>query len=219
VRSELLAIVIVVAVATVAALGGAAPVTAQERLGPIPPAEMTEAQKQAVEEFVKVRPDGPFGFWWGYLRVPEVMIPFLQIQTHIHSVMETEQGALGEKLTHFAMLIVARHWTQQVIWNLHDKNAIEAGLKPEVVDALASGRRPPNMTEDEAIVYDFCTELLRNRSVSDRTYERMLAQFGERGVAEATLIQGEYTIMSMFMNVARTPLDPGTPPPLKLFPR
>jgi hypothetical protein len=38
-------------------------------------------------------------------------------------------------------------------------------------------------------------------------------------VAEATLIQGEYTIMSMFMNVARTPLDAGTPPPLKAFPR
>ena len=56
-------------------------------------------------------------------------------------------------------------------------------------------------------------------SVSDPTYERMLAKFGERGVAEATLIQGEYTIMSMFMNVARTPLDPGTPLPLKPFPR
>jgi len=213
VRLRLLAIV------AVAALGAAATVTAQERLGPIPRAQMTEVQKKAVDEFVKVRPDGPFGFWWGYLRVPEVMIPFLQIQTHIHSVMETENGALGEKLTHFAMLIAARQWTQQVIWSLHDKNAIKSGLKPEVLNALASGRRPPNMTEDEEIVYDFCIELERNQSVSDATYERMVAKFGERGVAEATLIQGEYTIMSMFMNVARTPLDPGTPPPLKPFPR
>ena len=65
------------------------------------------------------------------------------IQTHIHSVLETEQGALGEKLTHFAMLIAARHWTQQVIWSLHDKSAIESGLRPEILDALASGRRPP----------------------------------------------------------------------------
>ena len=37
----------------------------------------------------------------------------------------------------------------------------------------------------------FCIELQRNRSVSDATYERMLSKFGERGVAEATLIQGE----------------------------
>jgi 4-carboxymuconolactone decarboxylase len=75
------------------------------------------------------------------------------------------------------------------------------------------------MSEDEDIVYDFCTELEQNHSVSDATYARMVAKFGERGVAEATLIQGEYTIMSMFMNVARTPLDAGTPPPLKPFPR
>jgi len=206
-------------VAAVLALGAAGAIAAQERLGAIPPAQMTDFQKKVVAEFTKARPDGPFGFWWGYLRVPEVLLPFLEIQTHIHGVMETENGALGEKLTHFAMLIAARHWTQQVIWDLHDKNAIKSGLQPEILEALAAGRRPPNMGEDEDIVYDFCTELQQNRSVSDATYERMVAKFGERGVAEATLIQGEYTIMSMFMNVARTPLGPGTPPPLEPFPR
>ena len=206
-------------VVAVALLGAARPVASQERLGPIPPSEMTDLQKKVVEELTKARPGGPFGFWWGYLRVPEVLLPFLEIQTHIHGVMETEKGALGEKLTHFAMLIVARQWTQQVIWTLHDKNAIKSGLKPEVLEALAAGRRPPNMGEDEEIVYDFCIELEQNHSVSDATYERMVGKFGERGVAETTLIQGEYTIMSMFMNVARTPLDPGTPPPLKAFPR
>jgi hypothetical protein len=48
----------------------------------------------------------------------------------------------------------------------------------------------------------------------------MLKRFGEKGVAEATLLQGEYTIMAMFMNVARTPLlDPKAKPPLPVFPR
>ena len=210
---------IVSAIVVAAAVLGAARSAAEDRLGPIPPAQMTDVQKQVVAEFTKARPDGPFGFWWGYLRVPEVVLPFLEIQTHIHSVMETEQGALGEKLTHFAMLIAARHWTQEVIWDLHDKSAIESGLRPEILDALASGRRPPGMSEDEAIVYDFCIELEQNHSVSDATYERMVKRFGESGVAEATLIQGEYTLMSMFMNVARTPADPSTPIALKPFPR
>jgi 4-carboxymuconolactone decarboxylase len=75
------------------------------------------------------------------------------------------------------------------------------------------------MSEDEDVVYDFCIELEQNHSVSDATYERMVAKFGERGVAEATLIQGEYTLMSMFMNVARTPADASTPIALKPFPR
>jgi 4-carboxymuconolactone decarboxylase len=193
---------------------------AQERLGPIPPDKMTEAQKQAVAEFTKVRKGGPFGFWWGYLRMPEVLIPFLEIQTYVHGVLETPKGALGEKLTHFAILMVARQWTQQVIWSLHEANAIKSGLRPEIVNALAAGRRPPNMTADEEILYDFSIELQQNQSVSDTTYERMLNRFGEKGVAEATLLQGEYTIMSMFMNVARTPLlDPKAKPPLNAFPR
>ena len=207
------------AIVAVAALGVTAPVAAQERLRPIPTDQMTDAQKTAYEEFVRVRQGEPFGFWWGYMRVPEVLIPFLEIQTYVHEVIETEQSAIGEKLTHFAMLIVARHWTQQVIWDLHDEAALSSGLKQEVVEALASGRRPPGMTEGEEAVYDFCIELLRNHSVSDATYDRMVAQFGERGVAEVTLLQGEYTMMSMFMNVARTPLDPGTSPPLRRFPR
>ena len=71
-----------VIVAAVAALGVASPATAQERLGPIPPAQMTDFQKKVVAEFTKARPDGAFGFWWGYLRVPEVLLPFLEIQTH-----------------------------------------------------------------------------------------------------------------------------------------
>ena len=198
--------------------GGSA--AAQERLGPIPPDQMTDAQKKAVAEFTKVRKGGPFGFWWGYLRVPEVLMPFLEIQTHVHGVMETPKGALGEKLTHFAILMVARQWTQQVIWSLHEANAIKSGLRPEIVNALAAGRRPPDMTEDEAMLYDFCIELQQHQSVSDPTYQRMLARFGEKGIAEATLLQGEYTIMSMFMNVARTPLlDPKAKPPLNAFPR
>jgi 4-carboxymuconolactone decarboxylase len=193
---------------------------AQERLGPIPPDQMTDAQKKAVADFTKVRKNGPFGFWWGYLRVPEVTIPFLEIQTYVHSVLESPKSAIGEKLTHFAILMVARQWTQHVIWSLHEANAIKAGLKPEVLSALAAGSRPPNMTDDEQIFYDFCIELQRNQSVSDATYARMLARFGEKGVAEATLLQGEYTVMSMFMNVARTPLlDPKAKPPLHAFPR
>lgn len=203
----------------VLAIGGASTVTAQERLGPVPTERMTPAQKKAYDGFVKARKMEPFGFWWGYMRVPEVLLPFLEIQTYVHDVIETDESAIGEKLTHFAMLIVARHWTQQVIWDLHDEAALESGLKPEVMEALASGRRPPGMTEAEEAVYDFCIELLQNHSVSDVTYDRMIAQFGERGVAEVTLLQGEYTLMSMFMNVARTPLDAGTAPPLRPFPR
>jgi 4-carboxymuconolactone decarboxylase len=75
------------------------------------------------------------------------------------------------------------------------------------------------MAEDEEIVWDFCNELLHNKSVSDPTYVRALAKFGEAGVVEAASLEGYYTYLSMVMNTARSPLPANVKPPLALFPK
>ena len=61
------------------------------------------------------------------------------------------------------------------------------------------------MAEVEAILHDFCVELLQNKAVSDGTYARALAKFGEAGVVEAASLEGYYTVLAMVMNVARSP--------------
>ena len=68
--------------------------------------------------------------------------------------------------------------------------------------ALAEGRHPDHMTEDEDIIYDFCTELLENKRVSDVTYARALSKFGEEGVVQAAVIEGLYSYLSLAVNMA-----------------
>ncbi|PWU03505.1 MAG: hypothetical protein C5B51_18990 [Terriglobia bacterium] len=75
------------------------------------------------------------------------------------------------------------------------------------------------MAEDEELIYDFCAELQHNKSVSDATYARALAKFGEAGVVEAANIEGYYVYLSMVMNTARSPLPGGVKPPLAPFPK
>jgi 4-carboxymuconolactone decarboxylase len=75
------------------------------------------------------------------------------------------------------------------------------------------------MLEDEEIVYDFCDELIRTQGVSDATYARAVAKFGEHGVIDMVGITGYYSTLAMVMNVARTPVPEGTNPPLKPYPR
>jgi 4-carboxymuconolactone decarboxylase len=128
------------------------------------------------------------------------------------------KSALPPRLSEFAILITARHWTQQFEWGVHAPIAIKAGLHPEIVKAIAEGRRPTGMSEDEAIVYDFCTELHQNKSVSDVIYSKALAKFNEQGVIDLVGINGYYTFLSMVMNVARTPPPKGTEPGLAAFP-
>jgi 4-carboxymuconolactone decarboxylase len=74
------------------------------------------------------------------------------------------------------------------------------------------------MTDDESALYALTTELMRNKGVSDETYARAVARFGERGVVEAVSIQGYYTLLAMVMNTARTPRAAGGPPPLRALP-
>jgi len=195
------------------ALLSCAPLRAQDRMPPIPADKMTEAQTKAAAEFAAARnsaPTGPFGV---LLRVPELMDLAFKWRQHVQS-----RSALDQRLTEFVILISARHWTQQYEWNAHQPAAIKAGLKPEIVAAVADGRRPAQMAEDEAVLYDVCLELQRNHSVSDATYARALAKVGEAGIVETASIAGYYTLLAMVMNTARTPLPAGAKPPLVAFP-
>jgi 4-carboxymuconolactone decarboxylase len=122
-------------------------------------------------------------------------------------------------LTELAILIAARYWTNNYEWNAHNPLAVTAGLSPEIIAAVADGRRPAKMAEDEEIVYDFCMELLHNQSVSDPTYARAVEKFGEPGVVEATSLEGYYTYLSMIMATARSPMPAGAKPALTPFPK
>jgi 4-carboxymuconolactone decarboxylase len=121
-------------------------------------------------------------------------------------------------VTELATLIAARYWTQQYEWQAHREHAMKAGLNPATADAIAEGRRPAGMKDDEEIVYELLTETLHNKSVSDATYARAIAKFGEAGVVDLVGVVGYYLMLAMIMNMARTALPPGKSPQLAPFP-
>ena len=115
------------------------------------------------------------------------------------------------------ILITARGWTQQYEWSAHAPLALNAGLKQGIITAIAEGRRPAAMAEDEAAAYDLCDEIDRNKSVSDATYARVVNRFGEEGVVEIVGLKGYYTMLAMLMNMSRTQAPDGKLP-LQEFP-
>jgi 4-carboxymuconolactone decarboxylase len=187
---------------------------AQERLSPLSPDKMTADQKKALSVYTEARKTplvgGPFAVM---LRVPELMELAFKWRLHL-----TTKPVLENRLIELGIMITARHWTQQYEWNAHYPAAIKAGLKAETIAAIAEGRRPAQMPEDETALYDLLTELLHNQQVSDATYARALAKFGEAGIVEATSLAGYYAMLAMVMNTARTPLPAGAKPGLVAFP-
>jgi 4-carboxymuconolactone decarboxylase len=179
----------------------------------IPPAQLTDAQKQAAGEFQTLRKTPVFGPFVPLLRSPELMLAANRMGLYLRY-----NSVLPLRISEFAILLVARHWSQPVEWQIHHPIALKAGVAPGTAAAIADGRRPDAMNEDEAVVWDFTTELQSNKSVSDRTYSRALETFGEQGVVDLTGICGYYALLAMIMNVARTAAGPGEKPALPSLP-
>ena len=150
---------------------------------------------------------GPFNVW---LRSPGIGDWVQKLGEEIRF-----RSSLPPKLNEMAIMITARFWTSQYEWHAHCKLALDAGLDPAIAQDIAENRRPAKMDADEAIVYDFSRELHEKQGASDANYKRVLDRFGERGVFDLIAANGFYSLVAMCLNVDRTPLPDGVPPPLE----
>lgn len=122
-------------------------------------------------------------------------------------------ASVSPKLNELAILIVAKHWSANYVWNAHHNYAVQMGLPRPVVDAILAGRRPASMEKDVEAVYDFSTALLTQRTVSDATFQAAQAVLGgDRGVVDLVGTMGLYQITAMMVTVDRTPLAAGAQP-------
>jgi 4-carboxymuconolactone decarboxylase len=193
---------------------GSASAFAQERLPPIPADKLTEAQKKAAAEFLVERKQAVFGPFVPLSRSPQLMINAARMGTYLRF-----GNSLPRDVSEFAILLVSRRWTQQYEWYVHAADGKTAGLSDAIIQAVADGRRPEGMSEGMEIVYDFSNELNDFHSVTDRTYARMVAKYGEQGMMDLVGLNGYYSMISMVLNVGRTALPPGNTPALKPFPK
>jgi 4-carboxymuconolactone decarboxylase len=177
-----------------------------ERFGAVPAERLTPQHREAIAAFRQLRRIDLFGPFVPLLWSPDVMLRTAALGEHLR-----ERSVFPRRLSELMILIAARHWGQQYEWSLHCPIAIRAGIDRAITEAIAEGRRPAAMSDDQAILYDFCTELVETQGVGDATYGRVREAFGEQGVVEAAVIIGYYSMLGMVLNTARTPPEPGGP--------
>ncbi len=168
---------------------------------------LNEEQQRAVVEILKQSSSGIGGPWNAMLRSPEMAERLTKLLYYIR--FET---SLPLRLNELAIMITARHWSCQYEWWSHHRFAKKAGLSEEVLADLAQGKRPAKMQPDEAIVYDFCTELHRTHFVSDATFKKAKEMLGEQQVVDLMAVSGTYTLISMLLNTAEVMPNDGSRP-------
>ena len=171
----------------------------------VPADKQSDAQKKAVAEIAAQNNGTLPAYLNPFVRNPEVM----KRVNGLGDYVVRGKTALDRRQSELVILLVIRDWSQRYMWSNHQQAALRAGVKPEVVAAIGDGRRPETLAADEAALYDFCTELLVHRSVSDATYARMTGMFGETGVLDTIGLAGYYTVLSMTYNTTRMPPTAG----------
>lgn len=171
-----------------------------DRMPPIPAAQMTPEQKAAVDEIASGPRGALIGPFIPALRSPEFMRRLQRLGEYLRY-----DNALGRRLTEFTILLVASAWRQDFEWYVHAPQALKAGIDADVIAAIAEGRRPSALTEDEAVIYDVFAQLEQTKAVDDALYARAVGAFGEQKVIDLVGTIGYYSTLAMLMNVACTP--------------
>jgi 4-carboxymuconolactone decarboxylase len=186
-------------------------VQAEERFSELRLDQLTPDQ-QKMATMLKTPPrnsglnTGPFN---AYARSPALGLLLLQVSDYVRF-----NSSLPPRLSEFAIMIAARQWSQAYEWRAHYPLAIKGGLDSQILVDLGAGNRPQGMKEDEVTLYDFCTELYRDKNVGDATFKAALDRFGERGIMDVIGIIGYYDLVSMALIVQKQTGKPGDEAPL-----
>ena len=124
------------------------------------------------------------------------------------------QTSLPPRLSELAILITARYWTAHYEWRVHKKEALKAGLDPEVIASIAARKRPGFNSDAENAIYELATSLFETKSISDELYRRGVEILGEKSVVELVGVLGYYSLVALTLNAFEINMPEATEPEL-----
>src|SRR6516164_4309714 len=172
-----------------------------DRFKPLKYDEMTPEQKTMVDHLLAGERGGVRGPFNVLLRSPEVG-DFAQQFGGAMRFRTTIPKDISETI----IIMTGRYWMAQYEWTAHKAAALQNGVKPEIVEAIANGKRPAGMSHDMELAYNFIDELLTTHQVSDASFTAVKDRYGEKGIVDIAGLSGWYCLVSMALNVDRYPL-------------
>jgi len=138
-------------------LAGSALALTGERMPEIPLDKMSAAQRSVADAIMsgpRQRMSGPFNAW---LRSPDLADRLQKVGEYVRFNI-----SLDRRINEMAILMTAQAWGSQYEWYAHEPLALKAGLDPAIIAAIGAGRKPDNMKDDEAIVWEDVVSMTLN---------------------------------------------------------
>jgi 4-carboxymuconolactone decarboxylase len=177
------------------------------RLAEIDESKLSTEQRRIYDDIKRVRGRvrGPFAIW---LRNAELAECALKLQD-----MFASRTKLEPRLVQLMILVAARLANAQYAWFIHEPHALNHGISADIVAAIRERRAPEFTREDERLVYDITLELNTTHGLSDESFNRSMAMFGEQQMVELVSGVGFYSMVAMTLNAFEVSV-PGDGKPL-----
>jgi 4-carboxymuconolactone decarboxylase len=172
--------------------------------------QLDAGQKPLADQVMKVSSVGIGGPYNLLLRSPVLGQRLFDLFDYLRWKTSVET-----RLNEFAILIIGRQWRSQVEWFAHAPIATKAGLSADIIAELKANKRPSKMAEDEAVVYDFVTELMATHKVSDETFARARKLFSDQQIVDLTAVAGNYVMVAMILAMAEQTVPEGKEEPFR----
>ena len=166
------------------------------RIDPPTPQSYTDRQR-AVADAITSGPRGglrgPLAIW---LHRPE-----LADRAQAFGQYCRYDSSLPPILSELAILVTARSWSAEYEWFAHKRIALEAGLSPDIADAIRQRSRPVFDDPKQEIVYDFAVALHGDKRVPQLLYDAAVERLGADAVIDLVAVLGYYGFVAMTLNV------------------
>jgi 4-carboxymuconolactone decarboxylase len=174
--------------------------------------QLTPEQKEAAEGVLKQSSAGLGGPYAMLLTNPELLKRYLMMTEYLR-----QKTSVPKRLNEMAILLEARIWDAQYEWWAHEPLAKKAGLSDAIIADIRDGKKPAAMHADEAIVYDFVTELLSTKKMSDATFARAKEILGEQQTVDLAAVTGFYVMVSAVVAAGRVGIPNNGPEPMPVL--
>ncbi|MER7693449.1 hypothetical protein [Streptomyces sp. NPDC097610] len=141
---------------------------------------------------------GPFA---AMLHFPTFGVPALFLQRAVAA-----EARLDPIVREVAILTVGSAYGARYLLYAHEQTADEVGLPAPQIATLASGGRPPGLSDGQAIAHDVARALTSGHTLPNSTYDRATELLGEEGVGELVFLIGSYCLIAMVLNCFDVPV-------------
>lgn len=182
------------------------------RITPLADAEMSEAERTALEPFARADGGGAHNVFRTMGRHPDALRRWTPFIRHVLA-----KSSLTRRETELLILRVAALRGSDYAWTQHVRIGRAAGLSDRQILGVREGPGAAVWTVAEADLLSAADDLVRDARISDDVWDRLATRYSQVQLIDLILTVGQYNMATMVLKTCGVEIDDdfASDPPLR----